>query len=63
MRYAGTGLTFALTILVLGFVGWWLDERLGTRPWLMILGILAGFVGGLISMVKRIPPPTGKPRS
>lgn len=54
-QYAGLGFTFAGTFLVLGAVGWWLDGKLGTAPWLMLFGIALGAVGGFYSMVKRVP--------
>ena len=55
-RYAGMGLTFALTIMGFGALGWWIDGKLGSEPLLMIVGALAGFGGGLISMIKQVPP-------
>ena len=55
-RYSGMGLTFALTVLVFGAGGWWIDSKLSTTPIFLILFVLAGFAGGLISMVKRLPP-------
>ena len=54
-QYAGLGFTFAGTFLVLGAVGWWLDGKLGTAPWLMLIGIALGACGGFYSMVKRVP--------
>jgi F0F1-type ATP synthase assembly protein I len=54
-RYAGMGLSYALTILAFGWLGWWVDGKLGTIPVFLIAGVLVGFVGGLISMVKRVP--------
>ena len=62
-QYAGAGLQFAITFLVFGFVGWWLDGRLGTEPWLMVIGIALGATGAFISLVKRIPPVTGGRRT
>jgi len=59
-RYAGMGLTFALTIIAFGWFGWWIDGKLGTAPVFLIAGALAGFAGGLISMIKRIPPARGR---
>ncbi len=54
MKYAGAGLQFALTFLACGALGWWLDGKLGTEPWLMIVGILAGAAGAMYSLVARL---------
>jgi F0F1-type ATP synthase assembly protein I len=53
-KYAGAGLTFALTFLVFGALGLWLDTRFGTGPWLMIAGILLGAAGAMYSLVKKL---------
>ncbi|MCZ6597094.1 MAG: AtpZ/AtpI family protein [Planctomycetota bacterium] len=60
-RYAGLGIQFAGTIAVVGLIGWWLDGKLGTMPWLLIVGIFTGFIGGLVSMVKQVPGPRSRP--
>ncbi|MDR3203478.1 MAG: AtpZ/AtpI family protein [Deltaproteobacteria bacterium] len=40
------GLSLVIAI-VLGFVtGWWLDSRLGTKPWLTLIGLLMGIAAG-----------------
>ena len=54
-RYSGLGCQFGVTITVLSLAGNWLDERFGTRPWLLLLGVLLGFVGGTISLVSKVP--------
>jgi len=54
MKYAGAGLQFALTFLACGALGWWLDGKFGTGPWLMIAGILLGAVGAMYSLVRRL---------
>jgi F0F1-type ATP synthase assembly protein I len=55
LQYAGLGLQFALTFLAMGGVGWWLDRKLGTEPWLMVLGIFVGAAGAFISLIHRVP--------
>ncbi|MBL8857294.1 MAG: AtpZ/AtpI family protein [Planctomycetes bacterium] len=55
-RYAGLGLQFALTLLLLGALGWWLDGRWGTEPWLLVTGILLGSIVAFIAIVKAVPP-------
>lgn len=34
------GYTIAVPIVVLALAGRWLDKKLGTAPWLLLLGIL-----------------------
>jgi ATP synthase protein I len=34
-------------ILVLGGLGWFLDDTLGTTPWLFAVGSLLGYAAGL----------------
>jgi len=48
------GVQFAATIGVFGFLGYWLDAKWGTSPWLLIAFIFLGFFGGLISMVSKV---------
>jgi len=55
-RLAGLGTQFGAAIIVFSLVGNWLDERLGTRPLLLILGVLLGFAGGTISIVRAVSP-------
>lgn|GEM_PF-1359500 len=42
-QYASVGLQFAIGIMVFTFAGSWLDGRLGTGPWLLLLGVALGF--------------------
>ena len=50
----GAGLQFAAAILLFLFVGRWLDERLGTEPWLLLVGVLVGAVGGFASLYRQL---------
>lgn len=50
----GTGIEFIVAMLLPGALGWWLDGKFGTRPWLMIaLGVL-GFVVGLRNLLRAV---------
>lgn len=51
---AGAGLQFAGAILIFLFAGRWLDEKLGTEPWLLLLGVLVGAVAGFISLYRQL---------
>ena len=36
------GMSIAVAVAIGLFIGWWLDERLGTRPYLTIIFFLLG---------------------
>lgn len=50
----GLGLQFVVVLLVFLFAGKWADEKLGTSPWLLILGVFLGFVLSVLSMYRRL---------
>jgi F0F1-type ATP synthase assembly protein I len=47
---------------VFGWVGYKLDRRLGTSPWLLLAGLLAGMAGGFASFFRFVLPPAGAGR-
>ncbi|HEX5727094.1 MAG TPA: AtpZ/AtpI family protein [Longimicrobiaceae bacterium] len=53
-EYAGVGLQFGGAILFFLFLGNWLDGKLGTRPWLLLLGVFVGFGAGFLWMYRRL---------
>jgi ATP synthase protein I len=53
-EFAGIGAQFGLTILVFAFAGVWLDRRLGTTPWLLLICVFAGAGGSFYSMYRRV---------
>lgn len=52
----GQGLKIAVELVVgVGFgavVGWWLDDLMGTRPWLMMVMIVLGFAAGMRNIIR-----------
>jgi ATP synthase protein I len=50
----GVGLQFAASILFFLFVGRWLDGRLGTEPWLLLLGVFIGAGAGFYSLYRQL---------
>ncbi len=49
---ASTSLVAAVGIFT--WLGIWLDRKLGTSPWLTLLGALLGMTGGFISFFKTV---------
>jgi ATP synthase protein I len=58
---AGLGVQFAAAVVLFLFVGKWLDDRLGTGPWLLIVGVFAGAAGATVSMYRKLFPPEPRP--
>ena len=47
----GIGLEFTAVMCVTCLLGWWLDGRWQTFPWLTIAGAAIGFAAGLTIMI------------
>lgn len=55
-RHAGVGAQFAATLVIMTLGGLWLDKRLGTVPLFLILGMLAGFLGATLALLRQVSP-------
>ena len=53
----GMGVQFVVAILVFLFLGKWLDGRLGTSPWLLILGVFGAAGASTYAMYRKVFPP------
>jgi len=42
----GVGLVMAGAVALFTVAGWWLDEKFGTSPGFLLLGLVLGMVGG-----------------
>lgn len=51
---AGGGVELAIAILLGLFGGQWLDRRLGTGPWLLILGVFLGAAAGFYNLYRAL---------
>jgi F0F1-type ATP synthase assembly protein I len=61
-EFAGVGMQFSATIVVFALAGIWLDKRLGTSPWLVILMVFGGAALGFWSMIRKMTKPGPKGR-
>ena len=55
-EFAGVGLQFGITIVLFAFAGIWLDKKLGTSPWLLLVLVFGGAGLGFWSMVRKLKP-------
>jgi F0F1-type ATP synthase assembly protein I len=48
----GIGIEFLATICFGAAIGWYLDRRMNTFPWLMLCGAGVGLAAGLVMMIR-----------
>jgi ATP synthase protein I len=53
-EFAGLGLQFVIAILGGVYGGQWLDRKLGTAPWLLIIGMFLGAGLSFYSMYSKL---------
>jgi len=58
-RYAQVGMMIVAPMAALGWVGYRLDRRWETSPWLFLAGLLLGMAGGFVSFFRFVLPPRG----
>jgi len=54
LRFAGVGVQYALTILILTMAGIWLDNKFETSPLFLVVLLLFGFVGATWTLVREV---------
>lgn len=48
----GSGIQLAASVVLMFFIGRWLDSLCNSAPWLMIVGLFFGFSAGLYNFIK-----------
>lgn len=54
LRYTGLGIGFITEAGIVAAVGWWLDGKFETSPWLLVVGALLGVTLATVSLVKNV---------
>ena len=54
LRFAGVGVQYALTILVLTLAGIWLDNKFETSPLFLLICLSFGFVGATWTLIREV---------
>jgi F0F1-type ATP synthase assembly protein I len=65
IEWASRVISISLEMALPALAGYWLDQRLGTKGLLMVLGVILGFCAGmwhLISLTKHPPEDGGAPQ-
>ena len=46
------GISFVLAIVLGAWFGWWLDGRLGTAPWMLLIFFFFGLAAGVLNVYR-----------
>jgi hypothetical protein len=60
LRYGQVGTMLVAPMVAFGAIGYWLDRRFGTKPWLLLAGLILGMIGGFVSFFRLVLPPGGR---
>ncbi len=52
MKYSVIGIELAASVAVGGFIGYFLDSKLGTEPWMFIIWLICGVIAGFRSLYR-----------
>ncbi|MBI5464793.1 MAG: AtpZ/AtpI family protein [Ignavibacteriales bacterium] len=52
--YLTLGIQLAITVIGFFFLGFWLDKKFDTTPWLSLAGFGVGCVGGFIKFLQSV---------
>ncbi len=54
IRYLGLGTQLAATVVVMFFLGYWLDSKFDTTPILMVIFSFLGVIVGMYQFIKTV---------
>ena len=54
LNASSVGLELGLSVAIGLLIGWWMDQHLGTQPWLMLLWLVFGLVAGFRGIFRAI---------
>ena len=52
--YGAVGIQLALAVIGGWLLGNYADQRLGTSPWIALIGLTLGFAGGLYNLIRTL---------
>ena len=53
-EFAGAGFQFTIMVVLSVFAGIWIDRKLGTGPWLLIVTVFLGAALGFYSLYRNL---------
>ncbi len=59
LRYAQVGIMLVAPMAALGALGFVLDRRFGSAPWLLLSGLILGMAAGFVNFLRLVLEPPG----
>jgi ATP synthase protein I len=56
MQWVARITTISVEMVLPGWIGYWIDQRLGTKVVFLILGLIIGFAGGIWQLIQLTKP-------
>lgn len=51
-QYATLGMEMSFSVVIGAGIGWWIDEKIGTKPWMLVIWLCFGFAAGIRSLMR-----------
>lgn len=51
---SSVGLELGISVILGLLFGWWLDQKLGTQPWMMLLFLVFGLIAGFRGVMRAV---------
>ena len=55
-RVTNVGLTMGVSVGLFAYGGLWLDQQFGTKPWLLLVCVIAGIGGSILHLIHVLMP-------
>lgn len=50
--YGGVGIQLASAVGIMAWLGYYVDKKLGTMPWFLLIGVCLGTAGGFYNLYR-----------
>jgi F0F1-type ATP synthase assembly protein I len=52
--FLGAGIQLGIGVILMALLGWWLDDKWGTTPWVLLAGVFFGAGAGMYQFIRSV---------